>query len=173
MYLVKWPLLEITKATHLLISILNQRTETSWRDACFANMTPITYFDNGYPCTISYRLYYTMLYEMALDKCRSRATAGTMSEASDHLVTLLRACFIIGFIHDERIRRFVMATHSIHTNYTLTCPPEKDKALLFVRECTSLVNAYLSYGDEDESLNILNMTNQCVSYWIHACMIKI
>lgn len=172
LYLVKWSLLEVTKATHLIISLINHRNETTWRDACFANMTPITYFDNGYEHTISYRLYYNMIYQMALDKCRSRATFTTMDESSEHLVTLLRACFIIGFVCDERIRRFVMANHSIHTNYLSTKPPDKEKAHLFIRECSSLVNAYLSYSDEHEELNILSMTTQCVSVWIHSCMIK-
>ena len=167
MYLVKWSLPSMTKATGLFINILNHHDEASWYEAQFANNTPISYVDNaGILRTVSYRIYYTQLYESAVARCRD----GT--EGVDHLVSLMRACFVIGFIHDVRIRRFVMANHSIHTDYLHTQAPPKEKALLFVHECRDTVDTYLTFGDEDEESNILSMTTYCITTWIRSCMIQ-
>lgn len=169
MYLVKWSLPSITKATGLLINILNHHDDASWYEAQFAHNTPISYVDtDGTPRTISYRLYYNQLYESAVSRCRDGVGTG---EGTDHIVSLLRACFIIGFLYDVRIRRFVMASHSLHKDYLYTRPPPKEKALLFVKECSESVDAYLTFGDEDEYANILSMTSYCITTWIRLCMI--
>ncbi len=171
MYLVKWPLIELAKATSLIINLINHQSDTSWRESSFANMTPITFFENGILYTVSYKVYYNILYQQALERCRQADTSlysgnEEAQQHQDHLTSLLRACFIIGFIHDERVRRFVMAHHSYHTDYTHTRPPDKERVSEFVKECGSHVNAYLSNSDEDESINILSMINLCVTCWI-------
>ena len=160
MYLVKWSLGEIVKATSLLITIINRSNHP------FANTAPITYFADDREHTVSYRAYYNMLYNTALTQCHS----GSQPDTENHIVNLLRACFVIGFICDERIRRFVMANHSIHTGYTLTRPPTRENATLFMNECHSAVEAYLRYGDEYEHTNILATVKICISAWIRLCM---
>lgn len=169
MYLVKWPLHDIVKATSLLIGLMNHQNETSWRDDSFANHTPISYIDDGFLHTVSFKRYYEMLYDSALEKYRLRVIED--AGVKDHLTSLLRACFVIGFIHDVRIRRFIMANHSIHANYTLTRPPDPENANVFIYECTHIVNTYLSSSDLDEHVNILSMIDQCSRIWIHNCMI--
>lgn len=175
MYLVKWPLIELVKATGLIINLINHSTDTYWRECSFANMTPISYFEHGYLYTVSYKAYYNMLYDSAIEKCRHRAIEDERREDviqhQDHLISLLRACFVMGFIHDERIRRFVMANHSYHTDYTHTRPPAKETVNHFIRECGNHVNTYLSHSDENDYVNILSMINQCVTYWIQMCMV--
>lgn len=162
MYLVKWPLPEIVKATSLIISIINRSNHPFSNTAPFLCVNKEGHFD-----TVCYRVYYNLLYETTLEQCRNNESLS----GTDHNISLLRACFVIGFIHDERIRRFVMANHSIHTDYTLTKPPSTENAIRFINECRSTVDAYLTYGDEYEEMNILSMIKTCVSSWIRLCMI--
>lgn len=162
MYLVKWPLSDLVRATSLLITIINESNHH------FASTTPFTYFIDGREHTLSYRAYYNMLYEEALLKCRDGSASEPDTE--EHTINLLRACFVIGFVFDERIRRFVMANHSIHTDYTLTRPPSRENASLFVNECRVHVEAYLRYGDEFDDTNILSTVRLCISIWIRLCM---
>lgn len=155
MYLIKWPLHELIKATTLFMLIMKYEHDeyaTRRRDeAYFSNHTPIPIVDADGVRFMSFASYFEMIYKSALKECDN-----------PHIITLLRSCFLIAFMYDARIERFVMAQHSIHTTVTQTRPPSKSKVLAFLAAARGKVEAYLFREEED----ICIMTRECIRLWV-------
>jgi hypothetical protein len=183
MYMIKWPLSELIKATTILITIMEHIEEDKdYDDYTLINNTPIIVTDDNH---VSFRVYYNMIYQSAIEVNKSRQKPSIIINSEiiieeeedeedestlftkNHIMNLLRACFLIAFFYDERIKRFVMANHSIHSEYTLTRPPDLDKIKVFIIEAGIIIDDYLFHN----TITILDMINQCIGIWVRNAMI--
>lgn len=183
MYLVRWSLTELIKATALLLDIMRldnpQSLESDFSDT--AGISSVT--ESGETKIYSFRRYYEMVYSWAIERQADLLeTENEIKEEEEqevevtigvnekpvlsklHVINLLRACFVIGFVYDIRIRRFVMAQHSIHTLYTRTSPPTPERATAFMMEATPYVDDFL--GGDRVSPSIIDMVNEVIRRWL-------
>jgi hypothetical protein len=108
------------------------------------------------------------------------------TEQCIHLKQLLRACFMIGFTYDCRIRRFVMSRHKYHYVTFKTRPPDPHTTDGFVQQCRELFIApFLSIfnGDDNDDncfdkvsaveMNDMDlMIQSCIKLWIREYLLK-
>ena len=101
---------------------------------------------------VSFRSFYTSYYKDSYQFIKSRGSTDNgecikseeiLENEETYLLSMLRGCFIIGFIYDERIRRFVMSNHSYHSNIFMTRPPNTEKAKQFVTRCRPIVDSFI------------------------------
>ena len=171
-FLIKWSLRNLIKVTTLLLDVMNHVVdENHYEESHFSNHTIIHVTESE---THSFADYYRMVYQSAVEKTKGGGAGDddvVMDEEEEyrqtHIMKLLRACFVIGFLYDARIRRFVMAHHSIHTRYMLTRPPHVEKIKRFMCEATPVVDAFLF----ESRVNILEMIDQCVGMWLGRYMV--
>ncbi len=180
MMLVNASFNKVVNVTKILIQLVNfhHRQENdpmhqliSYRESIFADYTPIPVIEEDECSFHSFRQYYNMV----LDECISHLNAYTpnelasFNEKSRHLKTLLRSCFIIAFVYDVRIRRFVMARHKIHYEVIKTRPPNVEAVNRFIKECrVSFVDPFLS-----SQTDIVQMSQSCVQLWIDQYMLNL
>jgi hypothetical protein len=170
--LIQWSPGSLVKVTALLLEVASQVDANNYEEALFSDHTLIHITDEDTPCFAD---YYRMVYHSAVQKIATdeqRATPEVMMDEDEeyrqtHITKLMRACFLIGFLYDARIRRFVMAHHSLHTHYMMTRPPPVDKIRRFMAEAGPVVDDFL-FGHR---LTILEMIDQCVGIWLARYMI--
>lgn len=188
MYLVSCSLYDLIKATTLFITLLDHiDDDTEYTDSSFSNTTPIHIIQNGIECEMSFKCYYNMIYESAMEKYKEQQLKSIKKNIvneedmiekeqehvdsvvynKDHVMNLLRACFLIAFFYDERIKRFVMSNHSIHSEYLFTKPPDIEKIKIYIQEAGIVIDSYLFHKEID----ILQMSEQCISMWIRTSML--
>ncbi len=84
--------------------------------------------------------------ECSLQECLAGSVARAAdadAEQCDELTTLIRACFCIALVYDERVRCFVMADQDVHTRILNTRPPEPRKLEAYLQTLRPLVDAAL------------------------------
>jgi hypothetical protein len=147
------------------------KTSLSYSESYFSDYTPIHIFSDGggggdnegdnQMQIMSFRLYYNMIYDEAL-KVRND------EQKHQHLKELMKACFLIAFVYDIRVRRFVMARHMIHYKVMKSKPPNRERALKFIEEIRlSFINPFLSL---DPSMDIIKMVTCSMNVWIDKYM---
>jgi len=180
MYLVKWSLVSLIKVTNLLINIIDHQQEDdnnidNYNESFFSNNTPIKIIqendndmdmDMNIPnhIEISFKCYFKMIYNSAIEENKKNENE---KNQKNHIINLLRACFLIAFIYDERIRRFVMTNHSIHFHYMSTRPPDIDIIRNYIDNSKEIINNFLY----DNNITIIEMIEQCISIWVRSAMI--
>ena len=173
MMLIKWSLVELAAVTDLLLDVASVQDDNDHEEYAFSTRTRIRMPECGDPCFID---YYRLVYQSAMDKIATtqinNAAAVPVPDTQDeyrqaHIMRLLRACFVIGFLYDTRIRRFVMAQHTIHTLYMRTRPPDPARICSYMREIEPCVNTFLA----EDRYDILSMVDQCSTVWLSRYMI--
>ena len=168
MILVKWHLVELLKVSRLMLIILcHDRYSES--EQVFANHTPIRVDDEMGTHFMSFLAYYKMIYQ---DACLVQREGGGTSSSSSvyrktHVIRLLRACFLMAFMHDPRIERFVMAHHTIHAEYLQTRAPDPSRVLSFFVAARDVVAAFLFR----EEIQICEMLEETTRLWVELGMI--
>ena len=116
---------------------------------------------------MSFRAYYTMVYRTAVENQAQYNDAEPFNRRA-HVISLLRACFVIALVYDRRIERFLMAQHSIHLDYTQTKPPDRAQALRFLEVVRPVVDAYLFDGGIEVPTQMIEIA---IKLWVETCMI--
>lgn len=192
MYLIKGSLEELIRATAILLRIMEHVNPHSV-DSRFADMTEIQAFDEkcGEMRSFSFKRYYEMIYQWSLDRHSSLSDIKReeekellLAENNDnddvivlagvkvpvlskvHVINLLRACFVIGFIKDFRIRQYVMATHSYHLLYTKTSPPLPGRVTVFTSEALPYIDDFFLNGNNGGEHTIVDMINEVIRIWV-------
>lgn len=182
LFLVRWTLRELVKYTKLLLIILNRTEPThslasarrmshasEYAESHFADTTAIEYDDETQEVEedmvreVSFRRYFNLMYSSAKNYLRD-VTPARDAEA-ESLQRILRACFLIGFVHDARIRRFVLTKHDTHYLYMRSLPTSARRAQLFLAPATFYVDSFL-----DGSMSIEEMTSRAIHFWTEECM---
>ena len=160
--LLRWSVTELIDTSALLLEVMAQRDPNNYEDTLFADNTRITVSDGD---TRSFTDYYHMVFQCArdADPGDDGATITTLSHHSN----LMRACFLVAFVYDARVRRFVMAQHSIHTHYMQTRPPTPESAQCFISDVTPVVDDFLFTA----RISILEMVEMCCARWLSHYMI--
>lgn len=154
LFLIRWPLQCLLRVTRHLLRIVNRTSADDYTERFFANHTTIRVVREGLPEHLSLRLYFNQVYEAAL-----RAD----DASRQHLTALLRGCFVMLFVHDTRITRFVMADHSLHTRVFHSRPPSTAQAHEFMLYTTPLITAFC---ENDEACSILEMLHGATHHWL-------
>jgi hypothetical protein len=146
---------------------------------------------------ISFKLYYNDIYNDALNFNNERLKLNNKNEISinkasssfninneeeddekkedddddEYLLyqkkTLLRLCFLIAFIKDVRINRFVMAYHSIHSNLK-TKAPLRDKTIRFIEKSTYYIDYFLKNQTKiNDFSDISDIIDNCINLWFN------
>jgi hypothetical protein len=161
----------------ILIQIINLHEEgkndihqqISYCETIFSTYTPIKVIEDGKSFYVSFKMYYNSIVNESVSFITSSSIEKdeNFNERCNHLKNLLRACFIIGFTCDIRLKRFVMARHKIHYEIMKTKPPNRTKSISFINESkTRFVKPFLSQQDD-----IIIMVKSCVELWINQYVI--
>ena len=150
LFLVKWPLERLVSVSgQILLRLMDQEEgegETAG-EARFANETPIR-VDN---VVLSFRRYFSFIY-----------TSARESQGSGNEHMLLRACFLVALVYDERVRRFVLAQHSWHVMQQAVAP-DAHRAREFILQIEPHLGQMLA--DPDHSA-ILDVTRWATDRWL-------
>jgi hypothetical protein len=154
--------------TRIVLQLINRQCDAlSYNETIFSDYTPIYIVEETETVVMSFRMYYNMIYDEAL---QTRYTV-IAANKEYHLKKLLKACFIIAFVYDIRITRFVMARHMVHYKDLLSKPPNLERATSFIEEIRlSFVDPFLS---NDPSTDIIQMVTNATNTWIDKYMSNI
>ncbi len=158
--LVRWSLVDLLDITALLLEVIAHRDPNNHEDTLFADNTTIWVSEGD---TRSFADYYRLVFDSANETIG--ATTGLATE--HHHSNLLRACFVIAFVHEPRVRRFVMARDSIHTHYMQPQPPTPDTATRYIADVVPIVDDFLFAG----RISILEMVEMCYTHWLSHYML--
>jgi hypothetical protein len=104
---------------------------------------------------------------MSLSLSSSSSSSSTSSPSprstKRYYTNLMKGCFIIGFSHDIRIRRFVMARHYYHYRIMKCVPPNRHKIHHYLANIDHAIKKTLSCM----CLDISEFTNYCIDQWIN------
>lgn len=158
--LVRWSVTDLIDTSALLLDVMTQRDCNNYEDTLFADNTTILVSKGD---TRSFADYYRLMFQCARDAEHTNSEENALLYHSN----LLRACFVIAFVYDARVRRFVMAQHSIHTHYMQTRPPAPDSAQRFISDVAPIINDFLFTG----RISLLEMVEMCCDRWLSHYMI--
>lgn len=170
--LVKWSLYHLIQCMKFLVKILENRVVcTDLEEFIFSDQT-------GIHCSpereLSFSSYFTETYQNAqLFITHYQRESEEIREGEDYkrakheFLLLLRGIFLIAFLFDTRIQRFIMTTHSIHKEKFLSYPPGERKANLYMDSIRPIVQQFLS-----GSLPLLQMSLQCTEIWTKEFMFQ-
>jgi len=197
MILINGTIDDILKLSRYLIRILNYDQNNKFKypyeyeESLFSNHQPIIIENNSYlnfTNQISFRLYYNDVYndsisfnnnilklnnknELILNKNDNDNIDENYHEYNNILYnkkTLLRLCFLIAFLKDFRINRFVMAYHSIHQNKLKTKAPLRDRTIRFIEKANIHIDYFLKNQINIRNFNeIDDIVKNCISLWIN------
>jgi|SRR5277367_4159940 len=181
-YLIKWSLDHLINASSIFLSIIFREEENDCIEPIFSSNHMIKMND---PETnqlkyVPFMYYYhdvyinaiTIYYDVMNNKEQEKQEFNDEEKeenllfSQNHITQLLRACFLISFMYDERIKRFVMSDHSIHRRYLLSKPPEQSKIELFINSTRHFIDDFIIH----DCTNIIDMTQNCIKFWVSICI---
>lgn len=147
LFLIKWPLSRLISVTgSLLLRLLGEGEEDDdeGEEGRFANETPI-HVDGT---VLSFRRYFSFIHASARDS------------GGENVHMLLRACFLIALVYDERVRRFVLAQHSWHLMQQ-TVAPDAHRAREFIVQIEPHLGQMLSDPGHNAILEVTRWATDC------------
>lgn len=153
--LVQWSVADLVDTSELLLEVMAHRDPNNYEETLFADNTTIRVSEGD---TRSFADYYIFVFQCA----KEAVSVEPGEDALVHHGNLLRACFIIAFAYEARVRRFIMAQHSIHHHYMQTRPPTPEVASRFIKDIAPVVDDFL-YA---ERITILEMVEMCCTHWV-------
>jgi hypothetical protein len=151
--LVQWPFSELLTWMRLMTTVMNRKENCKWDEFIFSDSTEI---ECGGQETMSFRCYCNEVYRNA-----SSVSRDAVMDEKMYYTHAMRGCFLIAFLYDLRVQRFVMTDHFLHFQLLLSQPPARDKANHFMDSVRPMIDAFL-----DKTLSLNDATHQCVACWI-------
>lgn len=190
LYLIKWKLIHLITATSLLIHVMDdEQYINNYIQTTFSNETPIYLINNGIMNELSFKRYYEMIYQSAIETFNKYSFIKininnndyqqqnkqddyfnddnndiTKEEDEKQIIRLLRACFVIAFNNDQRIKRFVMSYNSYQSGILFSKPPDIQKVNQFINGSYQHIEHFLQHQLE---YSILDMIKECVDVWMN------
>jgi hypothetical protein len=145
MVLVRWQYVALVRFTRLLMAVMDRREES-----LFSEVTEVEY---DHERSVSFHRYYgDLLHNASTEKS---------VEGRSYYRSHLRGCFLVAFLHDLGVQRFLMAHHTVLRRALLPCiPTPRAKANAYMIAIAENVGAFLS-----RSLSLVPMSEACIALW--------
>lgn len=157
--LVKWNLVDIVYCIGLLMKLIQNRE--SLEESRFLDETLIRCSEEreiSLCCYVNEIFHNASLYLSSSPK---------EEEIQKEFSLMLRGVFLLLLVYDQRVQRFIMTHHKIHTRMLRSKPPGRTKTNQFMDRIVPLLNEFLSL-----SLSLSNLSLQCQSIWSHEFMLQ-
>jgi hypothetical protein len=150
--LVGWQFSKLLEWMHLMTTVMNHKENRQWDEIIFSDSMEM---ECGHEETMTFRCFCNTLFHNASTVSIDSPIAEKM-----YYMNSIRGCFIIAFLYDLRVQRFVMTDHFVHTDITVSVPPSREKANLFMDAVKPLVDAFIN-----RTISMIEMTRQSIDCW--------